>query len=416
MRIRWITPLLGTAPALMDGEESGVNIIDVRELVDKPGNTAGAVRQKIVDGCESVRAGKKTVVCCDYGISRSNAVAVGIIAMCESLPFETALRRVLAATGENDIKIDPLRSVRQALGLDGDGNKKKTSGECSTRILVTGGTGHIGRPLELRLAERFTVFAPGRTELDVQQGSTQLDLFADEREIDCIIHLANPRVATSNGALGGTLTMLRNVLDVCVTRDIRLVHLSSSEVYAGYRSSALMADESLPLFPKGPYAETKYLCELLIEHSRRAQGLRCALLRSSRVYGGAGSVKPAFIYNFINKIRQSRRVVTHRYTNAVPALDLLYIDDLVTAVVQAADSEFCGNLNVGTGVLTSTRAVAEILRDVLGGRSEIESTLIDGDTCCVAMDAGKARDVLGWQPATGIADGLRLVAFGSRAA
>src|SRR3972149_1542382 len=89
MTIRWITPLLGTAPALLFHQEADMNIIDVRDLVDKAGNRADAVRQKITEGCESLREGKKTVVCCDYGISRSNAIAVGILALSESISLRS---------------------------------------------------------------------------------------------------------------------------------------------------------------------------------------------------------------------------------------------------------------------------------------------------------------------------------------
>lgn len=403
MTIRWITPLLGTAPALLVRQEAGMNIIDVRDLVDKAGNRADAVRQKITEGCESLRAGKKTVVCCDYGISRSNAVAVGILAMYESIPFEAAVRRVLEATGEKEIKVDPLQAVRRALGED----KRNTHHE-KLHILVTGGTGTLGKPVSRKLSEVYEVITPSRNELDLRQGSTQLDLIAGEREIDCIVHLANPRVYTSNIALGDTLTMLRNVLDVCVARDIKLVYLSGWEVYSGYRSSHLMADESLPLLPKGPYAETKYLCEMLIEHCRRTQGLRCTMLRPSPVYG-VGSDKPKFIYNFIDKIKRSQRIVTHCYNNGLPSLDLLYIDDLVAAVVQTVSSDFSGNLNIGTGEITSTRKIAEILLGLLGGQSEIDSTLIDSDTACIAMDSSKAQEVLGWQATIGIEQGLQLI-------
>ena len=403
MTIRWITPLLGTAPALSVNKDVDLNIIDVRDLVDKAGNRADAVLNKITEGCESLRAGHKTVVCCDYGISRSNAVAVGILAMYESIPFETAAHRVLEATGEKEIKVDPLQAVRRALGE----YQKKTHHE-KLRILVTGGTGTIGKPVSRKLSEAHEVITPNRNEIDLQQGTTQLDLIAGEKEIDCIVHLANTRVYTSNIALGDTLTMLRNVLDVCVTRDIKLIYLSCWEVYSGYRSSHLMADESLPSLPKGPYAETKYLCEILIEHCRRTQGLRCAMLRSSPVYG-IGSDKPKFIYNFIDKIKRSQRIVTHRYSNGLPSLDLLYIDDLVAAVVKTVSSDFSGNLNIGTGVVTSTRRVAEILRDLLGGQNEIDATLIDSDAACISMDSSKAHEMLGWQATIGVEQGLQLI-------
>jgi UDP-glucuronate decarboxylase len=275
-------------------------------------------------------------------------------------------------------------------------------------VLVTGGNGFIGKHARQRLDEAFEVFSPTRNELDLQLGSTQLDLVVGEGEIDCIVHLANPRIYTSNIALGDTLTMLRNVLDVCVSRDIKLLYLSSWEVYSGYRANSLYADDSLPLFPKGPYAETKSLTEMLIEHCRRTQGLRCTMVRSSPVYG-IGSDKPKFIYNFIDKIKRSQRVVTHRFNNGAPSLDLLYIDDLVSAVVKAVGSDFEGNLNIGTGVITSTQRIAEILREMLGGQSEIDSILINTDTAGIAMDASKAHKMLDWKPAVSVEQGLKMI-------
>ena len=132
------------------------------------------------------------------------------------------------------------------------------------------------------------------------------------------------------------------------------------------------------------------------------------MLRSSPVYG-IGSDKPKFIYNFIDKIKQSKRIVTHRYNNGSPALDLLYIDDLVSAVSKAVGSDFVGNLNIGTGMVTSTQRIAEMLNNLLGGKSEIDATLIDSDTAGIAMDARKAQLVLGWKPTIDIEQGLQLI-------
>lgn len=403
MSIRWITPHLGTGPALQVAQEADINIIDVRDLVDKAGNRADAVRQKINEGCDSLRAGRKTVVCCDYGISRSNAVAVGILAIYKTIPFEVAVRRVLEATGEREIKVDLLQAVRLALGLD-----RKHCQHQKLRVLVTGGNGFIGRHACKKLTETFDILSPSSSELDLKLGSTQLDLLVGENEIDCILHLANPRIYTSNIGLGDTLTMLRNVLDVCVARSTKLIYLSSWEVYSGYRSNYLTADESIPLLPKGPYAETKLLTEIMIEHCRRTQGLRCIVLRSSPVYG-TDSDKPKFIFNFIDKIKRSKRIVTHRYSNGDPALDLLYITDLVSAVDNAVSSDFEGTLNIGTGVITSTPRVAEILREFLGGQTEIDSTLINSDIAGIAMDARLAKKTLDWKPTISVKQGLQII-------
>lgn len=403
MTIRWITPLLGTAPALSVRQDEDMYIVDVRDLVDKPGNRAEAVKLKITEGVQLLLDGKKTVVCCDYGISRSNAVAVGILAMHESITFENAVRRVLNATGEKEIKVAPLQAVRRALSIDGKNYHNDKS--C---VLVTGGTGFLGKAVCQNIGEEFKLLSPGRNELDLLQGSTELDLLVAEEGVDCIVHLANPRVYTSNVALGDTLTMLRNVLDVCIERDIRLIFLSSFEVYSGYRSSFLIADESLPLLPKGPYGETKYLCEMMIEYSRRTQGLRSVILRSCSIYG-PNNGRPKFMYNFIDKLKRSQSVATHLYKNGLPSLDLLYIDDFVAAFLNTVKSNFSGNLNIGTGTTTSTREIAELLRNLLGGNSKMEEVLIDSDTAGIAMDARKAQEILGWQPTISIEQGFRLI-------
>jgi len=403
MSIRWITPMLGTAPALLVKDDAEISIIDVRDLVDKAGNPLDAVLNKINLGCDSLRAGLKTVVCCDYGISRSNAVAVGILATYECIPFEAAVRRVLDSTGEKEIKVEPLEAVRRALGVD-----KKYIPHNKMHLLITGATGFLGGAMSARLAEQFMVYTPSRLELDLQHGSTQLDLLVSENEIDCIVHLANPRVYTSNIAIGSTLTMLRNILDVCVSRNIRLIYVSNWEVYSGYSAICLQADEALPLFPKGPYGDAKYLCELLIEHSRRSQGLNCAMLRSSTVYGVGGD-RPKFIHNFINKIKLSEPVITHQYRNGLPALDLLYIDDFVEILFKVVDSNFTGNLNVGTGQIVTTKKIAEILCELSKSCNLISSTQIFSDTACIAINSKKAQNIFDWKPKINIEEGLRLI-------
>lgn len=402
MSIRWITPYLGTAPALEVDVGEDLNIIDVRDLVDKAGNNTNTVLSKITAGCESLKSGKKTVICCDYGISRSNAIAVGVLAKYESISFESAVKRVLQATGEREIKADPLQSVRFALG----GGEKTTNQK--KRILVTGGNGTIGKPVCLALSEEFDVFSPNRNDLDLRLGSSQLDLFIGENAIDYVIHLANPRVYTSNNAIGETLTMLRNVIDICITRSIKLIYLSGWEVYSGYATTHLLADESLPLLPKGPYGEAKYLAELLIEHSRKTQGLNCLMLRSGPVYG-IGSDKPKFIFNFIDKLKRNEQVYTHHYLNGWPSLDLLYINDFVSIIKKAVRADFSGNMNIGTGELTSTRKIAESLKTILNSNSSIESTHIEAFTACIAMNSSFAKEKLDWTPLIGVNQGLQMI-------
>lgn len=399
MSIRWITASLGTAPALAVQNTPDINIIDVRDLVDKAGNRAESVRLKIEQGVESLRSGKKTVICCDYGISRSNAIAAGVLSVYEGISLEQAVRKVQDSTGEKEIKLEPLMAVRAALGT-----KSKHGNEAKRSVLVTGGGGFIGRSLLPMLEQDFTVVAPSRDLINLESGSTQLDLLVGESGADCIVHLANPRIYTSNVAFGSTMTMLRNVIDVCLSRDVRLIYLSGWEVYSGYRGN-VTADESLPLFSKGPYGDSKYLAEVLLEHSKKNQGLKCSILRSGPVYG-VHADKPKFIYNFINKALRNEPIVTHRYRNGNPALDLMCVEDLVSAIVQVVKSDTKETFNLGTGVLTETVEIATLISGILGSSSLISSTLIDSDTACISMDSSKAFNTFGWKPQVDLNSGV----------
>jgi nucleoside-diphosphate-sugar epimerase len=405
MTVRWITPQLGTAAAAHrpSGE---YEIVDVRDLVDKGGNSVEAIRNKINVGVGLLEEGKRVVVCCDYGISRSNAVAAGILSAYQKIPLDGAVRKVMDATGEMDIKLEPLEAVRNAVG----GEAPATTQAGQQTVLVTGGGGFIGQSLIGRLKDDRKVISPLRDALDIEVGRAQLNLLVRAESVNTIVHLANPRVYTSNIALGSTLVMLRNVLEVCVANDIRLIYPSSWEIYSGY-SGSLLADESVPALPRGPYAETKYLAEAMINHWRHTTRLRCTLIRSSPIYGHGGD-KPMFLYNFIGKIRQSEPVVTHRYLNGDPALDLLYLDDFVRAILNAVKVEYDGALNIGSGVVSSTREVAELLRAECGGNSPISHTQINSHTARIAMNHAKARDVLGWEPQVNLREGLKRVLAG----
>jgi len=402
MSIRWITPHLGTGPYSAKTDEKNLTVIDVRDLVDKPGNPALPIAAKIEQGVTALKNGQRVVVCCDYGISRSNAIAAGIMASYSNDSLEHSLRLVLKATGETEVKLGPLMAVRNALGF-----QPRKNPDHKSVILVIGGSGFLGQAFQKKVSKQIKILAPSRKELDLSEGSTRLALLVEEHNVDWVIHLANPRVYTSNKAMGQTLAMLRNAIDVCVTLNIPLLYPSSWEIYSGY-AGTLRVDEATPAMPRGPYGETKYLAETLIEHHVRTSGLRCALLRSSPVYG-QGSDRPKFIYNFLEKAAQNLSISTHRYSNSDPMLDLLHVDDLVSAIIASIQNSHVGVLNIGTGVLTSTKNIAQMLVAMQNSHSPVEQISIDSETACIAMNWNQARRKIGWAPKISLEVGLKKV-------
>jgi len=401
--IRWIIPeKLGTAPMHIIDANKDIVILDVRDLVDRSGNSVDIIRSKINEGFVSLETGKQVVICCDYGISRSNAIAAGILSRFNKISLSAALKEVIHRTGEKEIKIDVLNMVRLALG------EQRNNDILSNRknILVTGGSGFIGKVLLPLVKNKYNCFAPASCDIDLLNGAAELDLYIKEHAISHIVHLANPRMYTSNKSLGITLTMLRNVLEVCKNNNVTLIYPSGWEIYSGYASSCLLADESLPPNPRGPYGETKWMCEMLINLYIKKYNLKAAVLRSCPLYG-VGGERPKFLWSFINSAIKSLPIKTHCFINGSPSLDLMYVDDFCSAIVAVLDRDYCGYMNLGTGNLVSTKKAAEIIRDYIQSSSTIESVAISEYAPNIAMNNSLAREVLGWDATIQFEDGIK---------
>ena len=93
MAIFWITRKLATTDLLQE-TEPGVIILDVRDLNDGPNNPYLIV-PKIIMGDYIIREGNRLAVRCHGGVSRSNAVAAGIISYQLGLPFEDSIVEIV---------------------------------------------------------------------------------------------------------------------------------------------------------------------------------------------------------------------------------------------------------------------------------------------------------------------------------
>ncbi len=401
--IRWITKYLGTSAWEHVYNINGIYIVDVRDLVDKGGNQPQIVKAKIDEALAHLQKNEKVVICCDYGMSRSNAIATGVLAIQENLSIDEAIQRIMSSTGETSIKIEVLSAVRNSLK---ESVQEITLPETyELRLLVTGASGFIGSSLLPKLKTKYDVTALTSRELNLVKEVIRLDLLVKEKKINAILHLANPRIYTTNESMGIALMMLKNVLDVCKLNKIELVYLSSWEIYSGYRAEGLFASESLQPFPKGTYGETKHLSEILIHQYEQLYDIKTLILRSSPVYG-LGSDKPKFIHNFIKKAYQHVDIITHKYLNGFPHLDLIHINDLSEIVSRAMIKELSGVYNIGTGILTSTAHVAEIIIELLQSNSNIIHNDITDYAPNIAVDMTSINKRIDYNPKIDVKIGI----------
>lgn len=410
--IRWITDQLGTAAWDKAQGVTGCALLDVRDMVDKSGNLPDEIRCKVEEGAAFLRRGERLIVCCDYGMSRSNAIAAGILAASTPMPFDAAVRQVCRATGETAIQLEVLATVRAAI----ETVAVKVSDVRRVRsILVTGASGSVGSAFIAHLPAEWRVVAPSRTQLDLRMGSVDLDLILRDVCADVVVHLANPRVVTTNQSLGESLVILKNVLDACRASKTRLLYLSGGVVFAGYRTTGILADEQTPMQPAGTYSQAKYFAELLIDQYRRQFGLPCTVVRASPVYGEYCS-KPKFLANFIEKALAGRPIITHCYQNGPPRLDLLHVSDLANALQAIVAADLSDTFHVGPGTNASTAEIAEMVVDLTDSPSRIEQRSIGEFAPNVMLDSTRFRNHFEWQPRIRLRDGLSQIVDQHKAA
>jgi len=390
--ITWLTDNIGTGPYLdIDNANGEYDIIDVRNLVDKSGNKSAEILAIVDLGVDLIRKNKKIVIACDYGMSRSNSIAIGVIAKSKSFSFHEALNLVKDKIRLDHIKPEVLDAVYKVINPQ---VKVKSEGP---RLVITGSSGFLGKALESRLKEKFFVKTVSSKDFDLISGSVYLDFIVKENGIDTIVHLANPRVYTLNKAMGDSLVMLKNVIDVCNLNKIKLLFVSSWEIYSGYEIKELIVNEETPALPKGSYGETKWLSEQLIVHHHNVSNLDYTIFRASPIYG-EGSDKPKFIYNFLDRAKRNQTIVTHEYLNGAPNLDLLYVHDFTKAVENCMKVDARGVFNIASGTVLSTKEIAKLVVSTIKSGSKIESTLIDSYYPDIRFDTSKATNELSWSP------------------
>src|SRR3569623_677935 len=154
----------------------------------------------------------------------------------------------------------------------------------------------------------------------------------------------------------------------------------------------LPAPESHPVAPEAPYGLSKFCAEQYCETFDRMHRLRTASLRYGNVYGPRQDPlgEAGVIAIFCGKLIEGGQPTV--FGDGLQTRDYVYVGDVVSANLAAADSDATGPFNIGTGVESSVLDIVEVLKPLASGdfepKHEPERL---GEVRHIALDTSRAQ-------------------------
>jgi dTDP-L-rhamnose 4-epimerase len=169
--------------------------------------------------------------------------------------------------------------------------------------------------------------------------------------------------------------------------------------------------ETKPLDPASVYAVTKQDQEQLCIVVGRAYGIPTVALRYFNVYGPRQALSNP--YTGVAAIFSSRLLNGQPplvFEDGLQSRDFTHVDDIVQANLCAMESEAANFqvINVGTGVATSIKRVAELLAAGLGVSIEprVVNRFREGDIRHCFADISRAKALIGYEPTISLESGI----------
>ena len=300
------------------------------------------------------------------------------------------------------------------------------------RVLITGAAGFLGSHLCDRfIAEGYHVIGMDNLitgDLRNIEHLTGLDRFEFHHhdvsqfihvkgDLDYILHFASPAspidylkipIQTLKvGSLG-----VHNCLGLAKAKGARMLIASTSEVYGDPEVHPQHEEywgHVNPVGPRGVYDEAKRFQEAMTMAYHTYHGLETRIVRIFNTYGprmrlNDGRVLPAFIGQ---ALRGEDLTV---FGDGSQTRSFCYVDDLVEGIYRLLLSDEVRPVNVGNpDEITIADFAEEIIALTGTDQKVIYKPLPTDDPKQRRPDISRAREILGWEPKVGRAEGLSLI-------
>jgi len=293
-------------------------------------------------------------------------------------------------------------------------------------VLVTGGTGLIGRQVVNILEEagaNITIVSLDKVTVSEKAQSIYGDLtdFALCKEVthdmDYVFHLAGIKgsAGVSSSKLAShfvpTIMFNTNMLEACRLNKVKkVVYTSSIGAYPNADTFVEKENDDYGQPPMDFAGWAKRMAELQVRAYKVQYGMEnYAIVRPSNVYGPGDNfdpdnamVVPSLMYRIYHK--EDPLVV---WGDGSAIRDIVYSRDVAEGTILALyHGTQGGYVNLGCGKGYFIRELIEALRSFLDFRYEFDKSKPTGYPKRV-MDISLARKMLGYEPATPLAEGLK---------
>jgi UDP-glucuronate decarboxylase len=297
------------------------------------------------------------------------------------------------------------------------------------RILVTGGAGFIGSHLVERLLDQDhevlcldNYFTGSKANLEHLRDNPRLELIRHDvvnpvmLEVDRIYHLACPAspvhyqynpVKTIKTNVLGTL----NMLGLAKRVKARILLASTSEIYGDPQVHPQKEDywgnvNCIGL--RSCYDEGKRVAETLMMDYHRQNGVDVRISRIFNTFGPRMAINDGrVVSNFIVQALTGGEITI--YGEGQQTRSFCYVSDLVEALIRLMNREGLNDpVNLGNPDEFTIMELANKVRSLINTPSAISHRpLPPDDPGRRRPDIFKARELLGWQPAIPLEQGLR---------
>lgn len=295
----------------------------------------------------------------------------------------------------------------------------------TTRLLVVGGSGFIGRSvvdhaiglgwdvtnlsLEQPPAGRVKVQRVRNVVADIVDGGS-LRAALDGGSFEYVVNCSG-FIDHSLFFCGGRKTLnthfcgLLNLVDA-LNRDVlkTFVNIGSSDEYGAAPAPQMETQREAPI---SPYSLGKVASTHFLQMLHRTENFPSVTLRLFLTYG-PGQDSRRFLPQIIKGCLEGRPFPT---SAGQQLRDFCFIQDTVYAIFAALTSAAARGevLNVGSGNPVSIRQMIETVRRLIGGGAPQfgEIAYRSGENMELYADISKAMLLLGWKPRVSLEDGLR---------